>query len=211
MVMSVNQQTRQWVKEAVGGDAVAVSKLLATYHPVLRSHVDAGMDPALRARTEPEDILQQAYVEVYRAIGRFEERDPASFVNWVLTIVDHKLTDAGRAMRRQMRDVARERKPAVSGGTSSHLDLLDQLYADSDTPSRILRRDEAVGAMLACISQLSDAHREVVRLRFLDGRSVMEVAERLNKSPAAVVAMTKRALEALRSSMDRMGEFTHGG
>ena len=82
---------------------------------------------------------------------------------------------------------------------------------DSLTPSRVVRREEAVGALLACLSRLSEAHRQVIRLRFLEGHPVSEVADRLGKSNAAIVALTKRALEALRQSMERLGDFTRGG
>ncbi len=52
--------------------------------------------------------------------------------------------------------------------------------------------------------------RQVIRMRFLEGRPVREVAARLTESEGAVVAVTKRALKTLRESMDRVGEFTHG-
>ena len=45
-------------------------------------------------------------------------------------------------------------------------------------------------------------------MRFLEGMSVSETAGRLEKSEAAVVALTKRALVELRKRMDGMGEFT---
>ena len=50
-----------------------------------------------------------------------------------------------------------------------------------------------------------------MRLRYLEGLSLDEAAARLGKNKAAVASLTKRALEALRRSMDRAGEFTHGG
>ncbi|HUU99103.1 MAG TPA: sigma-70 family RNA polymerase sigma factor, partial [Phycisphaerae bacterium] len=87
---------------------------------------------------------------------------------------------------------------------------LDHIYADSGTPSRVARRQEALSALPMGLSDLSESHRQVIELRFLEGLSVAEVAARLGKSEAAVVALTKRALEALRQSMDRLGEFTHG-
>jgi RNA polymerase sigma factor (sigma-70 family) len=64
--------------------------------------------------------------------------------------------------------------------------------------------------LLLCLTDLSETHRQVIQLRFLDGFSLDEVAARLGKSKAAVATLTKRALEALRASMYRMGEFTHG-
>jgi DNA-directed RNA polymerase specialized sigma24 family protein len=50
----------------------------------------------------------------------------------------------------------------------------------------------------------------VIQLRFLEGLSVEQVAERLGKTNAAIVALSKRALEALRKTMDGLGEFTRG-
>jgi DNA-directed RNA polymerase specialized sigma24 family protein len=50
----------------------------------------------------------------------------------------------------------------------------------------------------------------LIQLRFLDGLPVAAVAARLDKTDAAVVALSKRALDALRAAMERLGDFTHG-
>ena len=94
--------------------------------------------------------------------------------------------------------------------SDSYINLLEQVYADSRTPSQVIRREEAVGALLTCLSGLSDSHRRVLQLRFLEGRSVEEAARLMAKSDGAIVALTKRALLALRAGMDGVGEFTHG-
>ena len=206
--MAQSNQTQHWISEARGGDRAAVSKLLAMHHPTLRARVNAKMGRSLRARTEPEDILQQTYLEVFRHLGRFEDHGPGSFLNWVLTILDNKLLDARRALHRKKRDIAREQGPPPPNVADSCLNLIDQLYAHSRTPSRVIRREEAVGALMAGISRLSDAHRQVVQLRFLEGRSVKEVAEHLGKSEGAVVKLTERALAELRRLMDGLGEFS---
>ncbi|MCP3902456.1 MAG: sigma-70 family RNA polymerase sigma factor [Planctomycetes bacterium] len=206
--MSGDDHERTWIDAAQRGDHVAVSKLLARYYPVLRARAEAGMRPALRARFAPEDILQQVYLDVFEHIDRFEDRGPDSFLNWSLTILDHKLVDAWRAAHRRRRDAGRERRAIVSRGTESYMNLLDELHAHSVTPSRIVRREEAVGAMLACLSRLSEDHAEVLRLRFLQGRPLPEVAKRLEKSEGAVVALTGRALRDLATHMERVGEVT---
>ncbi len=190
---------------------MAVAKLLATYHPKLHARAKARMDRALKPRLEPEDVLQQVYLRVLRELARFEDRGPESFWNWVCKILDNKLIDVRRAARRQARDVDREVSMTAPAGTDSYWNLMDQLFGDSTSPSRVARRDEAVGALLACLSDLSEAHRQVIQLRFLQGLPVSEVANHLHKTEAAVVALSRRALEALRKSMDRLGEFTRGG
>ncbi len=204
-------QIQSWIDAAQQGDALAVAKLLATYHPILRKRVDSRMDHSLRTRYEPEDILQQTYLQVLKEMDHFESRGPNSFLNWVFTILDRKLIDTRRAAHRQGRAVSRETPAAVPGPSQSYMDLLDCVYADSDSPSRVVRRDEAVGAMLACIGGLSEVHRQVLQLRFLQGLSVADVARHLDKTEGAVVALTKRALDALHKAMDSMGDFTHGG
>jgi RNA polymerase sigma-70 factor (ECF subfamily) len=168
------------------------------------------MGPVLGAKLEAEDVLQQVYLEVVRKIDCFEGRDPETFLNWTLTIVDHKLADARRALHQRKRNIARERSPQAVGTEESCINLLDQLYAHSYTASRTVRHEEAVGAVLACISRLPEAHRQVIRLRFLEGRSIAYVAEQLGRSEAAVKMLTQRALGELRKLMDRLGEFTRG-
>lgn len=204
-------QIESWVAAAARGDQLAIAKLLATYHPKLHARAKVRMDPALQARLEPEDILQNVYIQVLHERDRFEDRGPESFINWVCKILDNKLIDARRAARRQVRDVEREVSVGPSAGTGSYWNLLDQIFADDSSPSRQIRGDEAIGAMLACLSNLSEAHRQVLQLRFLQGMPVGEVASQLHKSDAAIVALSRRALEALRKSMDHLGEFTHGG
>ena len=207
--MTEASQIAIWVTAAQGGNQLALTKLLTACHRRLRARAAARLPAAMKAKRGPEDILQEVYLDVFRQINRFEDRGPGSFLNWLYAILDRKLAAARRAAHYQMRDIDRE----VTIGTpaaDSYWDLLDQLYADSGTPSRVVRREEVLRALSACVTDLSEPHRHVIQMRFLDGLSVDDVATRLGKSKAAIVALTKRALEALRKSMDQLGEFTHG-
>ncbi len=211
MTDDIARQRESWVEAARAGDPLAVSKLLASIHPALRARAAGRMDLALRGKVEPEDVLQQVYLKVFNRLDRFEGSDPAAFFNWVATILDHELIDVQRAHHRRKRDVTREVAPAGQSPSASCFNLLDHLYADSVTPSRAVRRDEAVGALLACMAKLSEHHRQVLQLRFIESHPVASVAERLGVSRDVVVARTRAALAALRKAMDRIGEFTRGG
>ena len=207
--MIPSDQTEVWVAAAAAGDQLALAKLLATYHPLLAARVATRLDPSLRARVSPDDVLQEVYVQVFRQGPRFEHRGPKSFLNWVLTILDHKVIDVHRSAHRERRDVARESpSPKARDWSNSCWNLLDQVYRDSTTPSRIVRQEEAVAALLACVAQLPEAYRGIVELRFLEGLPVGQVAERLGKSEDAIVALTQRALKALRAALEARGEHT---
>jgi RNA polymerase sigma-70 factor (ECF subfamily) len=208
--MSESDLTASWISAAKAGDELALTKLLAAYHPRLRARAEARMDAPLKARLGPDDLLQEVYLQVFRQIGRFEDRGPAAFLNWLYTILDHKLIDARRAGHRQARDVDREQQAPAVASADSYLSLLGTLQAEGGTPSRVVRRDEAVGALLTCLARVSAAHREVIQLRYLEVRPLAEVATRLGKSEDAVVALSQRALKALRAALDELGEFSTG-
>lgn len=205
-----SELTDTWIDEARRGSELAVRKLLAAYHPTLRQRVSSRMDPRIKSRIEPDDVLQHVYMEVFRRISAFQGRGPDSFLNWVLTIADSKLADAHRLCFRQKRDLAREQCTQGQLTGESIFRLVDHAFADSLTPSRLVRRDEATAAVVACLAGLPAAHRDVLQFRFVQGLSVAEVAERFDKSESSVVALTKRALTGLRKSMDELGEFTQG-
>lgn len=207
--MTEHTRTEVWLAAAKSGERSALAKLLATCDPRLRARAEARMNAVTKAKRTPDDVLQETYLEVVRQISRFKGRNLASFLSWVCIILDHKLIDAWRAAHCQVRDVDRE--VSVGGpAADSYWDLFDVIYAESGTPSRVIRREEALGALLTCVSDLGGAQREVVQWRFLEGLSVREVALRVGRSEAAVVALSQRALNVLRSAMDRAGEFTRG-
>jgi RNA polymerase sigma-70 factor (subfamily 1) len=206
--MTKHVHTQVWINAARRGDELAISKLLAGFHPVLRARAESRMSRAMKQRYEPEDLLQQTYLEVFRGLGRVELANPDAFLAWVRTILDHKLIDADRTLHRQRRDVDREQPAVAAARDRSYLNLLDQLYAESSTPSRIVRHDEALDALGRAMTRLSDDHRCVIQWRFIEGRPLSAIAADLDRSEDAVVKFTRRALDALREEMDRFGEFT---
>ncbi len=207
--MSENEHAVAWIRAAQAGDRLALAKLLALHHPRLAARIASRLDPGLKGRTSPEDVLQEVYLQVFRGIFDFEERGPDSFVNWVLTIIDRKLIDLHRAAHRRKRDVGREKQQVVERD-DSFVDLLDCVYRDTATPSRVVRYDEAVGALLVCLGALPESQQQVIEWRFLRGLPIVEVARRLDRSEGAVVALTQRALRSLREQMDQRGDFTRG-
>ena len=61
-------------------------------------------------------------------------------------------------------------------------------------------RDE----MIRALGRLSASHRQVLVLKYLDGRSVAEIAEELGRSAVQVQSLLQRAHESLR--LDLGGE-----
>lgn len=204
--MSDADATQILIHDAAKGDEAALRRLLILYHPRLRGRLLRQMDAEMKARFEPEDILQQVYMEAFRAIGQFRYMGKDSFLRWLFTILDRKLIDEHRALHAERRDVRRELKPAAAGGeTASYADLLHRLSADGSTPSRVIRNREAVAALQACLASLPDHYRDVVQMRFIQGLPVADVASSLGRTPGSIHMICHRALTMLREQFDKLG------
>ncbi len=206
------------------GDFDALQALIIEYHDVLAQFAERGLPVQLRARVAPDDVVQDAYVAVFRAFragGGYpvagdgvpehdgstgEERasrrptfeSPAQFFAWLRAIAESKLQDVIRAAGRSKRAASRE-AVAAQQASGSYPDLLARLSATGTTPSRAVSRSESVARLMTCMARLTDAQRDVIRLRILEGVSASEAARRLDRSEDAVHALCYRALAALRS------------
>ncbi len=204
-------QTHVLIRSARGGDDQAVRRLLVMYHPRLRGRLLRQMDAVMRSKIEPEDILQQVYLEAFRAIGNFTYQGKDSFLRWLFTILDRKLIDEHRALRAERRDVRREVSPAPSRSqNTTYIDLMSRVMVEGSTPSRIVRQNEALGVMSACLATLPDHYRDVIRMRFMEGRPVAEVAQAMGRSIGSIHMICHRALRQLREQVEKLG-ITHEG
>lgn len=131
-----------------------------------------------------EDVLQEVAVAAWE---RFDRYDPARpFVGWVLGVAHHKCVDSLRA-----------RKPRVLLPD----DLADRLSQDAAALSEEAAERRKV--LADCVAKLSEAVREIVRLRFDENLDTQEIARRERKSLAAVSKMLTRARAFLIRCTDR--------
>jgi RNA polymerase sigma-70 factor (ECF subfamily) len=73
-----------------------------------------------------------------------------------------------------------------------------------------MAQDEAIAALLSSLARLTDDQREVIRLRFLEGRPVAEIAGRLDKTEAAIHMLSHRGLKALEELMGSITQYLSG-
>jgi len=191
------------IEQAAAGDRSALEQLLLHYHDALARHVARRFPDELKGVLDAEDILHQTYVRVFRAIGSFEARSEHAFHAWLKTIASNQLRDAVRRRRRERPAVRPSSHGARGDQQSWVVNMADWAAADTKTPSRSVARREAVAAMQVALASLSDGHRQVIRLRYLEGRSLEETAEVLGCTPDAVRGLCHRAKKKLREALGR--------
>ena len=200
--MSELPNEEQLLSSALAGDRTALGQLLLTYYDRLSWRLGCKMPASLRSIVQVEDILQQAFADAVRDIAKFEPRGEGAFYAWLGTIADHRLQDTIKKHSRKKRGGDMQRVQRLAGETSSAaLELVDLLTADVSSPSRIVARREASQALAIAMAELPDDYRQVIQLRYLDGRSLDETAAAMDRTNSAVRALIDRAKKRLRDRL----------
>jgi RNA polymerase sigma-70 factor (ECF subfamily) len=169
------------------GDAAAFRQLVETYSPrVYNLALKMLGDPDLA-----EDILQETFVNAYRAIDRFEGRSHIS--TWLYRIAHNAVL---------MRLRKEQRIPDLKSLEDDvDLDTMSTAGQWEDVPERRLLQAELLAKMDEALGNLSEALRVVFVLRDIDGLSTAETAEVLDLSETAVKSRLHRARLALREQL----------
>lgn len=164
---------------AQAGDRAAVRELLDEAGPVVYGFVFArvGGDTGVA-----EDIVQETFMEAMRSASGF--RGQAAVTTWLCAIARHRLARHYERERRQ--DMAR-----------SSLTLVGN-EAASEAPDSVEDRD----ALVRALGSLSALHRQVLVLKYLDDRSVSDIADELGRSRVQVQSLLQRARDGLRRQLE---------
>jgi len=206
----VTASTNGLLDRAVAGDLDAIAQLLERHGPAVRQGIEGKIHPRWQAVLSVDDVMQETYIDAFVDVSRFEPRGEDSFVAWLVTLARRNLLDAVRMLDAAKRGKNRRRiKP---GATMSSLAALwDQLGGDGATPSREVARHEAYNSLQQAIERLPERDRVVVRMYDLEGRSVDEIAERLQRTPGAVFMIRGRALRKIRECLGSASRFLSKG
>jgi RNA polymerase sigma-70 factor (ECF subfamily) len=131
-------------------------------------------------REEAQDVTAEVFHQALRNIGRFQWRG-VPFAAWLLRIAANALADR---WQRSARNV----EIPSDGPMEDHAQAASE--ADGVEPRAML---------FQLVDRLPPDQRLVIVRRFVDQRSVREIAQELGRSEGAVKQLQFRALETLRS------------
>ena len=157
----------------------------------------AEMEPWLRGKLDPADVVQQTLLKAYQSRDRIHGRSLAQHLAWLRSIVHHHLIDARRKFGREG-----ETSFPVGGSTGTPCCPGDWLADDASSPSQLAIRSERIDRLHKAIDDLPDDRRTALELRYFQGLSVPEVSRRMGRSTAAVAGLLRRGLSTLREVLD---------
>jgi RNA polymerase sigma-70 factor (ECF subfamily) len=106
-----------------------------------------------------EDVVSEAFTEVWRQADRFEGRSSVS--TWIMSIARFKAL----SVRRRRQEIELDENVAET--------VADQY----STPEQILLETDRRAQLRACLSHLSPDHREIIDLVYYHDKTIEEVAE----------------------------------
>ena len=176
----------------------------ATLYERTSSHLLAVVLRINRDRAQAEDILQEVYVNVWRAASSFDAAQSQP-LTWLTSIARNRAIDSLRRLQTQPRMRA---APASEGRDSEDDDVYDTVADESPGPLDLLSRAAEARSLAACMDKLSPSQRQSVALAFFQGLSHAEVATQMRQPLGTVKSWVRRSLATLKSCLDAA---VHGG
>ncbi len=191
------------------GDERALAELFSSHRDRLWRMVQARLDRRLRGRVDPDDILQEAYLDATRRIAHFPGEGGMSSFLWLRLIVGQTLVDVHRRhLDARMRDAGRDVSIARGGAPgASSVSLAGQLVAHLTSPSRAAMRSEMEAQLGRAIDSLDPIDREVLVLRHFEELTNSEVAEVLGLQQKAASIRYVRAAARLKAILVKFPGF----
>ncbi|HLJ98182.1 MAG TPA: sigma-70 family RNA polymerase sigma factor [Gemmataceae bacterium] len=188
-------ETACLLQQIRNGERVATDQLFARHRPELRRLVRLRLDPKLRPRLDPSDVVQEAQMEALRRLNDYLQEPPMPFRLWLRKITYDRLLMVRRQhVRAERRTVERD----VALPDQSSLLLAQQLLASGSSPSEQLAKRELSRRVNRAIGELAESDREILLMRNFEGLTNREVSQLLGISLAAASQRYGRALLRLR-------------
>jgi RNA polymerase sigma-70 factor, ECF subfamily len=185
------QPDNELMKRVAKGDDDAFRTLFERHYRLAYSVIYR----QLGVQSIAEDLVQEAFLRVYRAAPKYEPT--AKFSTWLYTVVTNLCLN-------YKRDRACDKLRLVSAGPEDEGNPLEQLATSEEPAHDSLDQAERTRVVREAIAELPENQRMALILSRYEDKSYEEVAEILKTTVAAVKSLTSRAREALR---ERLAKF----
>jgi len=134
----------------------------------------------IRRRAEAEDLCSDVFEKVLRKLPDYQP-DKATLSTWIFTITRNTVIDYYRRSRPQ--------------------EELDENLSDDSEVDEDLLQSESLSELAEALKRMPQQLRDIVVLRYYDGKPLTEIARMMDLSYGAVKLRHQNALEILRRQL----------
>ncbi|GMG87591.1 RNA polymerase sigma factor RpoE [Biformimicrobium ophioploci] len=184
---------QQLVERVRAGDKRAFDLLVLKY----QHKIVAVVSRYIKDSHEVYDVVQEAFIKAYRAMGNF--RGDSAFYTWMYRIAINTAKNhlVGRGRRPPASDVELEDAEHYSGGDLLH---------DIESPEQNLFKEQLEEAVHQAIADLPEDLRSALTLREFEGLSYEEIADVMDCPVGTVRSRIFRAREAVDRCVKAISE-----
>jgi RNA polymerase sigma-70 factor (ECF subfamily) len=182
----------QLVQQMLAGEERAFTTFFETYFPrVYRFAL-----PRLGRNTDvAKDVVQATLIKAMRRLGDF--RGEAALFTWLCQICRREIADHVRSQRR------RSEKVVLIEDSDEVRAALESIEAPaSDDPLRRADSAELKRLVHAVLDRLPSRYGEALEWKYVEGRSVEEIGDRLGIGHTAAQSLLARARVAFREGLE---------
>ena len=152
----------------------------------------------LRDQARAEDVLQEAFVGVWRTADRYaiEKSQP---MTWLINIVRNRTIDVLRSPSGKEESLTSD--DDEDGGIEQ--DIEDESAGPLDS---LVAKSQAA-ALQRCLERLEPGPRQSILLAFYEGLSHAELAEKMNQPLGTIKSWVRRSLDRLKDCLGPEGNL----
>src|SRR6516164_8545910 len=183
-----------------GGEAGALGELFGRHRERLRRMVRLRLDRRLQGRIDPEDVLQEAFVDAARRLAEYAADPKMPPFLWIRFLTMQRLQTLHR-LHLAVKSREAEREVSLYNGSLPMADsrsLAAQLLGRLTSPSRAAIRAEIQIKIQDPLNAMDPVDREVLALRHFEELNNGETAAVLGIHKAAASNRYVRALRRLK-------------
>ncbi|MFC1789906.1 RNA polymerase sigma factor [Patescibacteria group bacterium] len=165
------------IQEAISGDKKARGKIYKLY----QRRVLKFILQRVQVLEDAEEILQETFLSSFQALPYYANK--SSLLTWILGICKHEMADFYR--KRKIKTIVFSLFPVLEGFVSQALG-----------PEKILEKKQLQERVKKVLSLLREGYAVVLRLKYIQGLTVKQIAQKLGQTQKAIESKLSRARKA---------------
>jgi len=135
----------------------------------------------LKQKALAEDATHDIFIKIYLHLEAFDDR--ANMRTWIFTIAHNHCVDI---LRKQRKHTVVAYEPDIA-------------YLTTEPPTTYAQKERQFTDLQLALTQLPKSERNILLMKYRDGKSIKEIAGKMDTSEGAMKMRLKRAKERARS------------